>query len=429
MANTASSTIYEKLVIKKGDREVNLVGKTVGFTYYESLLSPNVTALLTFMDAGGAITPNKDYDRQDNKLTSIYNGLPITGGERIIFKKGALDFTKIPFVVNGVIQPSQDSNREVIALSLVSESACLNQESSVYKKHTGNIKDTVQKLINQYLPNMKVGTLENTSNSYNFIGNSKNVFDLICSLASKSVPTIGEPGFFFYETRDGLQFKSINSLISQDAVNKGTPFFRTDALRSGVADDQNNYKINKFSVNKNQNLINALKSGVYYSKNIFFNPENFNYEQVIYKLGDKGLEKSLGKEPPIPEPCGNNKNTVHTRTHYHVLDIGTLVKPDNKDPNNDPKRWQATATTRYNLLFTQVVHLQIPYNDALRAGDTIECNFEIISDRKEQGSSDPVQSGKYLIMDLCHSFDSTNSFTSMTLVRDTYGLYTNKNKA
>jgi hypothetical protein len=80
-------------------------------------------------------------------------------------------------------------------------------------------------------------------------------------------------------------------------------------------------------------------------------------------------------------------------------------------------------------LFTQVVHLQVPYNENLRAGDTIECNFEIISDRKEQGSSDPVQSGKYLIMDLCHSFDTTNSFTSMTLVRDTYGLYTNKNKA
>jgi len=167
---------------------------------------------------------------------------------------------------------------------------------------------------------------------------------------------------------------------------------------------------------------------VYYTKNIFFNPENFNYEQVTYRLGDKGLEKALGKEAPIPESFNKNPQTSHTRTHYHVLDVGSLEKPENRTPNNDPKRWQATATTRYNLLFTQVVNLQVPYNENLRAGDTIECDFEIISDRKEIGSVDQTQSGKYLIMDLCHSFDPKNSFTSMTLVRDTYGLYTNKNK-
>ena len=123
MANAASSTIYEKLIIQKDGRQVNLEGKTVSFSYYESLLSPNVTAMMTFVDAGGAITPNAEFDRQNNKLSSIYNGLPITGGEQIIFKKGALDFTKVPFVVNGVVQPGQDSNREVIALSLISESA------------------------------------------------------------------------------------------------------------------------------------------------------------------------------------------------------------------------------------------------------------------------------------------------------------------
>ena len=37
-------------------------------------------------------------------------------------------------------------------------------------------------------------------------------------LASKSVPTDGNPGFFFYETKDGHNFRSIDSLISQDPV-------------------------------------------------------------------------------------------------------------------------------------------------------------------------------------------------------------------
>ena len=31
--------------------------------------------------------------------------------------------------------------------------------------------------------------------------------------------------------------------------------------------------------------------------------------------------------------------------------------------------------------------------------------------------------GKYIIKELCHHFEAKRSFTSMTLVRDTFGLY------
>ena len=58
----------------------------------------------------------------------------------------------------------------------------------------------------------------------------------------------------------------------------------------------------------------------------------------------------------------------------------------------------------------------------------IVCDFPIITeDSKDQGANDPVQSGRYLIVDLCHHFDPTRSITSMTLVRDSYGLYSKNN--
>ena len=44
MANTASSSIYEKLLITKDGREVNIAGKVSTFDYFESILSPNVTS-------------------------------------------------------------------------------------------------------------------------------------------------------------------------------------------------------------------------------------------------------------------------------------------------------------------------------------------------------------------------------------------------
>ena len=54
-----------------------------------------------------------------------------------------------------------------------------------------------------------------------------------------------------------------------------------------------------------------------------------------------------------------------------------------------------------------------------------EFNFEMVTEGdKCDGTPDPTQSGAYMIMDLCHHFDTTRSYTSMIIVRDTYGLYT-----
>ena len=60
------------------------------------------------------------------------------------------------------------------------------------------------------------------------------------------------------------------------------------------------------------------------------------------------------------------------------------------------------------------------------AGNIAEFNFEMVTEGdKCDGIPDPTQSGAYMIMDLCHHFDTTRSYTSMIVVRDTYGLYTN----
>ena len=62
----------------------------------------------------------------------------------------------------------------------------------------------------------------------------------------------------------------------------------------------------------------------------------------------------------------------------------------------------------------------------LKEGDIINVEIESMSEDKELGFADEQQSGKYLILHLCHHFDSQRSFTSMTLARDTYGLHTGK---
>ena len=106
----------------------------------------------------------------------------------------------------------------------------------------------------------------------------------------------------------------------------------------------------------------------------------------------------------------------------HILDIGSLDY-QNLTPNNDPREWQAKSPMRYNLLHSQMMEIQVPCNFRLRAGNVIKVEIERQGDNKELGGLDEHTSGKYLILHLCHHFDTERSFTSMTLARDTYGLH------
>ena len=429
MANAADSKTLsiEELSITKGNKKISLDRKTTSFDYYESLLSPNITAILTYADTGSTTQYSSQYDSQE-RLGTIYNSLPITGdgSEEIRFKfrnsLGILDFTKNPLIINSAINPDQESNRESVALSLVSKSGVKNQETHVKKNYSSssNNSQSVRKIAKELLEisDDKLH-IENTKDRWPFIGNNKSPFDILCTLASKSSPEKGYPGFFFYENSTGHHFKSIDNLISQEPVQN---YYKTGITKSSVNVD-NSFKISSFSVNKNQNLINAMKSGVYSNRTIVFNPKTFKEEEIDFNLDT--LESALGKKE-VSRP----KDRKYTRVIYGIKDVGFLspgIKETETNTTN-PKQWGGKVQMRYNLLLAQVTKMQVPLNPSLKAGDVIKCNFEIISgSKKEEGTIDPVQSGKYLIMDLCHHYDTERSFTSMTLVRDTYGLHTNKN--
>ena len=424
MSKAAAASNYEILSIIKDGKRVRLEGKTTSFDYYESVLSPNITASLTFVDTGGSVVYDNDYDKQE-RLGSIYNALPITSGEKIEFKitnpsSGTLNFEKNPLIVNGASNLNQSSNDNMVLLSLLSQSSFTNQNSVVYKKYNGNIGNTVGNIIKEYFGTEQSKVrIDDTSNDYSFIGNSQSPFELIMWLAAKSVPSEGNAGFFFYETRTGFNFRSIDSLISQEPV---ATYYRTDGFAANMDNNINDFKILSFSISKNKNFLNALKIGVLNSRNIYFNPKTFEEVEEPFQFTE--LMKSLGKDAEEPEIHTDINSGKFTRTHFDILDIGTHSPEIDGSDNNDPTLWQAQSTMRYNILFSQVLNMQVPCNIDLKAGDVINCSFEIVTQSsKEQGSDDPVQSGKYLIVDLRHHFDPTRSMTTMTLVRDSYGLY------
>ena len=440
--SASKSSSYEILTLESNDqqRTVDIRTGTVSVDYYEDIFSPTITAKIKVANTGTSIAPK---DNPDGPKQSIYHGLPLRGGERLRMKildrgdgKLGLDFatdsSKYLFV-SSITDVVSETQRESFTLNLVSREAITNETTRVIKKYnTGStIDNSVKSILRDILKTDKFSdqSIEKAQNKYGFVGNLRKPFSVLVWLASKSVPeSSGDAtaGFFFYQTQDGFSFKSIDGLISQEP--KAT--YIESQVNKGDTERNNDFIISDYYTDKNQNLIEKLRLGTYCSQRMFFNPLDFSftnpsegkfqfesYSKKIKNVGGKKLELPL-----IADDSNKQLGEVPTRILSAVVDIGTMEKDVSTEKNADPGEYQAQAIMRYNVLFTQTISMTVPCNTNLRAGDTINCLFPKIS--KDSGDEfDLDQSGLYMIKELCHHFEPERSFTSMLLIRDTFGLF------
>ena len=439
--SASKSSSYEILTLESNDqqRTVDIRTGTVSVDYYEDIFSPTITAKIKVANTGTSIAPK---DNPDGPKQSIYHGLPLRGGERLRMKildrgdgKLGLDFATDPskyLFVSSITDVVSETQRESFTLNLVSREAITNETTRVIKKYnTGStIDNSVKSILRDILKTDKFSdqSIEKAQNKYGFVGNLRKPFSVLVWLAAKSVPVSSgdaTAGFFFYQTQDGFSFKSIDGLISQEP--KAT--YIESQVNKGDTERNNDFIISDYYTDKNQNLLEKLRLGTYCSQRMFFNPLDFSFtnpSEGKFQLDSyKEKIKNLGKKlelPLIADDSNKQLGEVPTRILSAVVDIGTMEKDVSTEKNADPGEYQAQAIMRYNVLFTQTISMTVPCNTNLRAGDTINCLFPKIS--KDSGDEfDLDQSGLYMIKELCHHFEPERSFTSMLLIRDTFGLF------
>ena len=429
-----SESILEVVTIEANDQsqDVDIRTGVISIDYYEDIFSPTVTAKILVYNTGDSI------EGKDGKIQSIYNGLPLRGGERVSIRiapntedNGGLDFSENYqdyLYVSSVTNVLSMAKKETFTLNLVSREAITNETTRVPVKFpsSSTIDVSVKKILEDYLKTEKEMDVDPVSNAYGFISNMRKPFNIITWLASKSVSEQGNAGYFFYQTQDGYQFKSIDNLINQEpkATYEYTEVNVSDTERN------NDFNILRYATNKNQDLLEKLKLGAYSSFVATYDPlkSEFNLPQqaefTLSKSMDKDKTKNLGQElklPPIDDTSDRTLGDIPSRIMTMVLDRGVLEKGVKTDKNADPLQYQAQSLMRYNTLNTQQMHMQVPLNTNLRAGDTIKCMFPKVASEDED--VDDEQSGLYLIKEICHHFGNSKSETSMLLLRDTYGLY------
>ena len=426
------SAEYQEIIIESNDgsKTVDLRLGVVAFRYYEDLFSPTITAKMIVVNTGRTV------GGKDDKYESLYSGLPIRGGERISVKiqpgggGPLLDFASKAqdyFYVSSVNNIIREGQRELFALDLVSREAITNETTRVHSKFVRDkrISDHAVDLARDFLKTDI--DVDVTQNQYGFIGNLRRPFNILVWLASKSVPESGIAGFFFYQTKSGFKFKSIDKLISDGVKKPKGPYTYYEAPQSATETDD--FKILNYGIEKNNDLLKKLRLGTYSSFFAEFNPLTSEFslpQKGKFSLNDYTNKTiNLGDNPEVPKVVSDSAFTLAdmpSRIISSVASVGTIDTGITRAPNGSGALYQRQALMRYNLLFMQQLSMTVSVNTDLEVGDVIKCNFPRVS---ASTGYDLEQSGLYMIKELCHSFDGTQSLTSMKLIRDTYGEFGN----
>ena len=373
-----------------------------------------------------------------NSSNSLFSTLPIRGGEKVVIK---LDTAQgewardddMGFYVYKVSDYAADGMKETFVLKCVSVEGLTNETTRCEIKFAkATIDQHVTKILKEILQTEKFeeSNIEKTANTYTFIGNLKKPFHVLHWLAPKGVPVAGKSGtqgtqaqgtsgFLFYENKDGFNFKSIETLIG-GTTNSDNTFF-TYSYDNVVEHNSptNDLKILDYKLNRNVDMMQSLRLGMYSNVSFFFDLYENKTEFYTYNLKDE-IGGKLGTEDELVIPQGFE--TAPSRVLVRTADRGVLDPSGIAENSGRDTADMAKSFARYNVLFSQSLNMVVPCNTELKVGDVITALFPKVN-MSNIADTDEEQSGKYLIKGLRHHFTANSNVTYLSLIRDSYGLY------
>ena len=205
-----------------------------------------------------------------------------------------------------------------------------------------------------------------------------------------------------------------------------TQIYSQKENRNNPGDEKNNFKILSSTIQKNNDIMTSLRSGMYSNESLFYNAFTQEFTPIKFTLKEKfgTTTKNTAEDLSSPKLQDKLEDTI-SRISLKMLDPGALTAANKFENEQDLPKYQAESAVRYSLLYSQVLNIIIPCNTDLRAGQLIECEIPRSSSLMKDRDMESTASGKYVIASLCHRFDpNRKAFTSLSLIKDSYEFIT-----
>ena len=312
------------------------------------------------------------------------------------------------------------------------------------------IHEIVHNIVRTDLKSKKNLIFEPTKGVNKYVMPKLSPFECINFMQSEAISSnnVDSSGYYFYETKNGFNFKSLEGMISKG--KKGgeyrkpvAKYTNTPVTQGGKLYDReapNIFKVYEFNILNRFDSITNIRKGVYASRLVTYNAFNkqfkeldFDYMDSYIKQKHVGQVKQTSKSNPVTGfmPIFNyedGKTLSEFSEGKYMFESSTAGMHDTPQTVKDnslsfgPPDIENTlqkAISQKNAYNSFVIEIKVPGNTGVSAGDVI--SFETTTyagPGKKETEIDPYLSGNYLVTEARHLILTTEHVTTLVCAKD-----------
>lgn len=378
---------------------------------------------------------------------NVITQLPIMGQEflrlkiatpTLTSKRDMIDFSDTSFAVQRItLRKEINIGGQVYELDFISQEAIKNTQRKISKSYTnakGNIGEIVSDLLTKDKDGIKTSKdviIEPTTGNRRYVIPNLNPFTAINILSEEAMSKVGQndstpsPHYLFFENKDGLNFRSLQSLYNQepkDTFHVGDIGFdekTTEDKESGKL-IQNYKRVLAYEIKTRNDLFQSGASGMLGGRLITHDIFKKNYNVRTYNyFNDDDFENNRRLSE------SGSASRIYSKSRFFVSDFSnstTMVVPTSKtnkgfdaqhttskklDGFSDATRLDETSLQRRSRMNEYggglAIQMVIHGRTTLTVGDLIYLYVPSLGDSEIKNK---FYSGTYLITKLRHTFDA-----------------------
>jgi len=433
-------------IITSSGQIIDVASHIVELNFYENIFSSSITGELFLVDTLNLVTNGPIIGQEQLQLRITTPGFK-DNDSKINFINEVLMIHKV-----GLRMPISNT-AQIYKLSFISKEAITNERITVSKSFDGTYAGLVVNMLSTELKSTKNVFVEPTLNNKRLIIPDIHPFDVIRQATTQSISATNlSPTFVFYETRSGYHFRSLESLMKQQIINKysygkpnvssGTSAVIDENFAPGLNEDKigKDYKrIRGYTIASNSDLLLNTRSGMLGSHLIVHDSYNkqittydFNYFDTFHTAKHIGYFDDNNANPFYSKaPVDEDKNRVadfpHSRTHFvssAIKDttVGTSASHEISGnfgfASSKMEEWYLQRQSRFMQISSGLIlNCEIAGVTSMEVGDTVDISLPVVGAKsKKKESIDSVYKGKFLIKSLRHHFSIMNKMHTIYMI-------------
>jgi hypothetical protein len=392
--------------------------------YYEDIYSFVTSGSITLNDAQG-----------------FPELLQLTGNEFI-----EINFGKYKDSVNSTDQifrvykmgernPGKNLNSQRFTLYFCSEELLLSEQTKISKSYSGQkISEIVwDVLLEQMQVDIKkIYNIEETTGVYDFLVPRLKPFEAISWVSTYARPEgtdLVGADMLFFETKDGYNFRSIQSMIS--SVPYATYKYQLQNVDNLGGLQNKLSSILEYEFTKVYDALSEISNGTFASKLLTIDPLTRSFKSTNFDYSDFQKQVKTLNEGTITNDVINRLGKTISQASDSVLKFMTsnadqlsvpFIKNKQAGVAKDiyvetyvPQRTAQLALANYN-----VIKLTIPGDPGITAGRTIQLDLPSIKPSTSTRQLDKFYSGKYLVTAVRQMIGVNTFQTVLEIAKDSF---------